>query len=59
MNYYSIEFFKFYLKSIKKNKNNLSAVMKSVDKMYEFVKDREKNNEDAYNKKHLKKLVFK
>jgi len=64
MNYYSIEFFKFYLKELNKlskNSSNRSLdQMKSIiDKMDAFIKDREENNKDAYSTKHMRKPIFK
>lgn len=70
MNYYSIEFFKHYLKDLnayinKANKLDLSSskqleyISKRIDSMLTFVKEREHNNKDAYNKKHMRKLSFK
>jgi hypothetical protein len=58
MNFYSIEFFKHYLKLLKKEKYNRS-IIKIIDIMSSYIKDREKNNESAYSKKWMKKPVFK
>lgn len=57
MNYYSIEFFKHYLLKLKKNKIN-SQSSEIINKMLEYVKDREENNKSAYNKKWMKKPSF-
>jgi hypothetical protein len=54
MNYYSIEFFKYFLCIAIKSKNN----KKILNKMLEYVKDREQNNKSAYSKKWMKKLDF-
>ena len=64
MNYYSIEFFKHYLKIINKDIDKTSydshtRVKLALKKLSDFVKDREKNNESAYNKKWMTKPVFK
>lgn len=70
MNYYSIEFFKHYLKDLNSyikhaDKIDLSApkqleyISKRIDSMLEFVKDREENNKNAYNTKHMRKPSFK
>lgn len=63
MNYYSIEFFKHYLKIVKNNADLSSydafkRVENAIEAMTAFVKDREKNNESAYAKKWMKKPVF-
>ena len=70
MNYYSIEFFKHYLKDLNSyikhaGKIDLSApkqleyISKRIDSMLEFVKDREEHNKSAYNTKHMRKPSFK
>jgi len=70
MNYYSIEYFKHYLKDLssyikRADKIDLSSskqleyVSNRINEMLNFVEDREINNKDAYNKKHMRKLNFK
>lgn len=63
MNYYSLEFFKFYLKLLhatlkSNNAQSKAKAIKIIDKMYAYIKDREKNNESAYSKKWMRKLNF-
>ncbi|NBW58378.1 hypothetical protein EBR43_11520 [bacterium] len=63
MNYYCIEFFKFYIKELK-NLNNKGAgnSRRSIDnilnRMSAFIQDREQNNACAYNTKHMRKPKF-
>jgi len=57
MNYYSIEFFKYCLKLLKKESCN-KKVGKIINLMQVFLMDREKNNAAAYSKKWMKKPVF-
>jgi len=61
MNYYSIEFFKFYLKRMQRQHacKDLQGIEKTLKHMTEYIKDREKNNESAYSKKWMNKPVFK
>lgn len=61
MNYYSIEFFKYYLKRMQKqhSANDLQGIEKTLKHMVNYIKDREKNNESAYSKKWMSKPVFK
>lgn len=61
MNYYSIEFFKYYLKRMQKqhSSKDLQGIEKTLKHMLEYIKDREKNNESAYSKKWMTKPVFK
>jgi hypothetical protein len=58
MNYYSIEFFKHYLKLAMRNCNS-NELEDLIKKMLEYVKDREQNNKSAYLTKWMKKPVFK
>jgi hypothetical protein len=63
MNYYSIEFFKHYIRELKSlNKGDASSSRRSMEsilnKMSAFVEDREQNNKSAYNTKHMRKPKF-
>jgi len=61
MNYYSIEFFKHYLKQLHNQhySGDINGLEKTLKRMMEFVKEREKNNECAYAKKWMNKPIFK
>lgn len=61
MNYYSIEFFKFYLKRLHRQyyEGDINSQEKTILHMMQYIKDREKNNESAYSKKWMTKPVFK
>jgi len=69
MNYYSIEYFKHYLKDvnsyIKRTKKlklsdtaRINYISHRIDQMLGFVQDREKNNKSAYNTKWMRKPKF-
>ena len=63
MNYYSIEFFKHYIKELKNlNKRDTGSSHRSIEsilnKMSAFVSDREQNNKSAYSTKHMHKPRF-
>ena len=63
MNYYSIEFFKHYIKELKNlNKRDTSSSHRSIEsilsKMSAFVSDREQSNKSAYSTKHMRKPIF-
>ena len=61
MNYYCVEFFKFYLKRLNRQhyEGDINGLEKTLKHMMEFIRDREKNNESAYSKKWMRKPVFK
>ena len=69
MNYYSIEYFKHYLKDvnsyIKRTKRlklsdtaRMNYISNRIDQMLNFVEDREQSNKSAYNKKWMRKPKF-
>ena len=70
MNYYTIEYFKHYLKDLnsyikRADKIDLSSskqleyISNRINEMLVFVEDRETNNRHAYNSKHMHKPDFK
>jgi len=70
MNYYTIEYFKHYLKDLnsyikRADKIDLSSskqleyISNRINEMLVFVEDRETNNKYAYNSKHMHKPDFK
>jgi len=61
MNYYSIEFFKHYLKIMQRQHSakDLQGIEKTLKHMVNYIKDREENNKSAYSKKWMSKPVFK
>ena len=60
MNYYSIEFFKFYLKRLQNqfSEGDIRGQEKTILHMINYIKDRESNNKDAYSTKFMKKPKF-
>lgn len=60
MNYYSIEFFKYYLKRLQSQlqEGDTKGQEKTILHMIAYIKDREKNNESAYKKSWMKKPKF-
>jgi hypothetical protein len=70
MNYYTIEYFKHYLKDLnsyikRADKIDLSSskqleyISNRINEMLVFVEDRETNNAHAYSSKHMHKPDFK
>ena len=60
MNYYSIEFFKYYLKRLTRQhaEKDHAGMHKTIMHMVQYIKDREQNNKSAYNTKYLTKPKF-
>jgi len=61
MNYYSIEFFKYYLKRLNRQcgESDTAGMQKTILHMINYIQDREKNNESAYKKSWMHKPIFK
>jgi len=60
MNYYSIEFFKFYIKRLQNqfHEGDIKGQEKTINHMLNFIQDREQNNKTAYSTKYFKKPKF-